>query len=751
MRQRFLIGLCILSGFCVKAQTTFYDQAKIQKIEIFFNQANWDQQLDTAKMGKEGFIMAKLVKINGKTFDSVGVKYKGNSSFDSTYKKNPLHIELNSYKSQDYEGLEDIKLSNGYADPSMVREVLAYDLLKNYMKCPESNFAQLYINGIYIGVYSNSESINKTFCAQHFYNDIGTFVKGNPQLTPSPSVKSNLKFIPGDSSGYFNYYEMKADHGWKDLAALCDSITNKPSNISSVLNVDAAIWMLAFNNLFVNLDSYSGAFAQNYYLYKDANGLYNPIIWDLNMCFGGFPFLGSSNSSLGSLSIANMQAMPAGIHSTDVYWPLIKAIYSNSQYKKMYLAHLKTMTNEMVQSGTYLSRYNYFKSVADTAVQKDSRKFYSNTDYQNALTANISVGSYSVPGIQTLMSARNTFLQSTSDFTLTSPSITTPTTGAAKAGQNCNISVSVNNADVVYLGYRSSSSATFSRIAMWDDGLHNDGQANDKVFAAQVMIGGNHTQYYIYAENSNAGAFLPARAEHEFFQIDIYPPAKPGQVSINEFLANNKNDVTNEFHITEDWIELYNNSASPVSLSGMYLSDDRNQRAKYKFPANTIIKGEDLLIVWADEFSGGSQLHSGFKLNEEGDNIILSDGLKNVFDAYSFGIQEKDISMARCPDGDGPFIQNKRPSYRLFNCLVGVDEKILSEGNVLIYPNPASEKFTVKFNSLQEKKIMISDLLGKVLYEDIFTFEKEIDLQTYPAGVYLVTCDSQTAKLIISK
>ena len=42
-----------------------------------------------------------------------------------------------------------------------------------------------------------------------------------------------------------------------------------PPVAEKVLDVDRALWMLAFNNVLVNLDSYSGAFRQNYYLYHD--------------------------------------------------------------------------------------------------------------------------------------------------------------------------------------------------------------------------------------------------------------------------------------------------------------------------------------------------------------------------------------------------------------------------------------------------------------------------------------------------
>ncbi len=751
MNKLFIILFLFFFLSLFHGQNNFYDVNQIQKIEIFFAQQNWDYQLDTAKTGKDGFLMASSVKINNISFDSVGVKYKGNSSYDSTYTKNPIHIELNTYKSHHYQGFRDIKLSNGYADPSMVREVLAYDILGNYMPCPQSNFAQVYINGTYRGVYSNSESINKNFCEDHFYSGTGTFVKGNPELTPSPSVKSNLRFLTGDSSAYFNYYEMKSDYGWKNLQALCDTVSNRPGSIASVLNVDRVLWMLAFNNLLVNLDSYNGAFAQNYYLYKDHSAHFNPIVWDLNMCFGGFPFAGNGNTSLGSLSITNQQNLAVNSHANDAYWPLIKAVYSNPTYSRMYIAHMKTIASEFFSNGLYVSRYNAFKSTIDTAVLSDSKKFYSYSDFQNALTANISVGSYSVPGVQTLMGGRLAYLQATADFTNSVPVISNVLAGAGVLNQQVTINANVSNATSVYLGYRQIAADNFVRVSMWDDGLHNDGPANDNIYGARFTLTGNNAQYYIYAENAGSGAFSPQRAEHEFHQINLYPPAKAGEIVINEFLANNKSDVANEFHIKEDWIELYNTTSTPLSLANVYLSDENGKKTKYSFPSKTVIQPNEFMIVWADEFVGGNQLHSGFKLDENGETLVLSNGLKMIYDTYSFGPQEKDVSLARCPDGSGAFAPDKLPSYKLSNCVVGLDETARGSAGLKVYPNPATDNFTVESAAGRRQILNIFDLTGSTKLSTFIDEKQNIDTSEWPSGIYLASTGGGTAKIIISK
>ena len=81
----------------------FYDLCTLQTIKITFAESNWDQLLDTEKAGNEGYTMAQSVAINGEVYDSVGVKYKGNSTYRANQIKNPFHIELDTYKDHDHQ------------------------------------------------------------------------------------------------------------------------------------------------------------------------------------------------------------------------------------------------------------------------------------------------------------------------------------------------------------------------------------------------------------------------------------------------------------------------------------------------------------------------------------------------------------------------------------------------------------------------------------------------------------------------
>lgn len=734
-------------------QTTFFDPGTIQKIEIWFSQPDWDYRMDTAKAGNETYLPADSVRINGIRYDSVGVKYKGNSSYNASQVKNPLNLGLDEYDNQSHEGVTTIKLGNGYGDPSLIREVLAYGMLQNYMHCPRSNFAQVYVNGSYIGLYSNAKNIDKDFCSDHFLSSTGTFFKCNPVVTPSPTLKSNLKTIPGDSTGYFQRYELKSDMGWNALVDLCDVVTTNTGGLDAAMDMDRVAWMLAFNDVMVNLDSYSGVFCQNYYLYRDQTGRFNPIIWDLNMCYGGFPFLGSGNTSLGSLTIPNMEQLPVDIHGTDPYWPLINAVMADARWRKMYHAHLRTMAEEMIGSGSYLATAATLQATIDTAVASDVNKFFSYTDFQNGMTAAVQNGSYQVPGIQSLMDARWAYLQGTAPFTATQPTIGTPvaTPAVPSVGGSVTITAQVGGADSVFLGWRLAQSARFQRIPMHDDGTHGDGAAGDGLYGASFTFASTDAQYYIYAEDADMGAFSPARAEHEFhaLQAALSLP-NPGDIKVNEFVASNQTGQVNEYGQYADWMEFYNTTASPLALDGLYLSDDPLLHNKWQFPSGSSIGPHGVLVVWADEQpSTGSYLHANFKLSGQGELIVLSDGGSVVLDSAVFGPQTVDRSMGRCPDGTGSLQSISAPTFDALNCPAGEAEAADGQVSLLAFPNPADGSITFAVTGRHKGDLEVWDALGKQIVKDNLQGSLTLDLHAWKPGVYLARIGGTSRRFVV--
>ncbi len=130
-------------------------------------------------------------------------------------------------------------------------------------------------------------------------------------------------------------------------------------------------------------------------------------------------------------------------------------------------------------------------------------------------------------------------------------------------------------------------------------------------------------------------------------------------VVINELMAANQTTTRDPQGDYDDWIELLNLSDQEVDLSGMYLTDKKNNPRKWAFPQGTSIAPGDYLIVWADEDGQAKPgLHANFKLSSDGEVIMLidSDGRGNApLDSVTFGTQEPDAALGRLPDGKGAF------------------------------------------------------------------------------------------------
>ena len=736
--QRILFSFLLMSScafFHLNAQN-FYQRDSIQVIEIFFSFSNWDAQLD-ANEATETYIYADSIRINGTSFDSCGVRYKGNSSYNPSNQKNPLRLELNTIKAnQDYQGFTDIKLSNGYKDPSMIREILTYQILENYMDCPRSNFARVYINGQYRGVYTNNESIKDDFNEAHYYAD-DTYFKCNPVggAGPGGGTSPDLKYLGTDSTSYFNGYELKSTYGWNRLVTLCNTLNNDFQNIESTLDIDRAIWMLAFNNVLVNLDSYNGAFRQNYYISWDKNGRFVPTVWDVNMSFGGFP--GGTGSGAFTPS-----ALDPFSNSTSVNHPLIQQIMANPLYKRMYMAHVRTMVQEMFENGQYETWAQSLMTLADSSVQADPYKFYSYNQFLNSLTTAVAGGGpgggSSIPGIKALMDARAQFFSTNAAYLLQAPVILShgATASPLNYGSTTTLIANVSNETNVYLGYRTDHTLKFNRVQMYDDGAHNDGAAGDHTYGVEMPVNGLLFEYYIYADNNNAGKFSPARAEHEFHTLAVtFPAPAVGSLLINEVLASNDALLFDLNGEDDDWIELVNTTNTTIDLAGFYLSDDPLNLMAWAFPAGTTIPANGYLLVWADKDTLQQGLHANFKISADGEYVYLSNGL-NVHDQISFGPQIANISYGRCPDAGLDFATILPTPLANNNCNIGIQEMEVLQ--VQVYPNPFLDVLHIVSHE-EQVQITVRNINGQILQtQQINSGKHQLDASSWASGLYLI-------------
>ncbi len=753
MKNLYFLTIMLLS-MSANCQNLF-EMSSVQDIRIIFSRNDWDFLLDSMAQAGDDYSVASSVTINGTTFNNVGVKYKGNSTYNPNNLKNPLAVKLDYIQNQDFQGYTSIKLNNAFKDPSFVREVMGYEIARKYMPSVESNYANVFINGNLHGLYTNVQDLNKTFLSNNFAGKNGVFFKCDPIVGMPPTAGCNpggstLEYLGADTACFYSKYENQNTTGWTELKNLTNTLNNNVAAIESILYVDRALWMLAYNNLFCNFDSYTGS-GHNYYVYRDENMQFSTLLWDLNETFGNF-----LNGGQGNLNLAQLQTLTPLHNSTQINRPLLYRLLAMPRYKKSYIAHLRTMLAENVSNAWYLTRGQELQTLINSYVSADPNKLYTYQQFQQNL--NTSFGS--MWGLSALMEPRDSFLLQHQELTYVPPTISNiqaPT--APLSGTSVTITATVSTTNYVRLRHRAALYEIFMDEPMFDDGAHGDGAASDGVYGAFLVMDSPQKQYYIYAENANAAMFSPVRAEYEFYSLQAATTVNSGDLVINEFMAADSTAIADQNGEFDDWIEIYNNTALPISLNGFYLSDNFGNPQKWQFP-DTTIAANGYMIVWADNDSFQSGLHAYFKLSASGEEIMLSANNGTVLDSVTYGAQLTDVSLSRIPNGTGAFTATAAYTFSANNDNTAVDnlDKNLT-WSLRLYPNPNSSG--LQFLELQSAdfgdfQYEVFDNLGRSLFQKQLSnvqgqYLEQFSTANWAAGSYFVRViagkDSRVLKL----
>lgn len=127
---------------------------------------------------------------------------------------------------------------------------------------------------------------------------------------------------------------------------------------------------------------------------------------------------------------------------------------------------------------------------------------------------------------------------------------------------------------------------------------------------------------------------------------------------INEFMASNNDTIADPQGQFDDWIEIWNSGLKPIDVGGMFLTDNLSNPTKWRIPINmrsiTTIPAGGYLLIWADQDTSDSGLHTNFKLDADGEQIGLfdKDGVTPI-DSIDFPEQTQDISYGRDPESNG--------------------------------------------------------------------------------------------------
>lgn len=683
MRIRPLFAGFVLA-MSVPAQVTanLYDETVLRSFYFSFASSGWYNQLAQAR--SNGTYVRGDLTVDGVLYKDVGVRFRGNSSYRGVGTKKSINLSMDAFvPGQELYGHDSLNLSNGFNDPSFCREVLSYALLRKYLPAPKANYVKVYINNAYFGLFINVQQNDGKMIKEWYQDSSGNRYRCDPP-TSAGNGRSALQWLGNNLQNYQNAYELKTDlsvalRPWEDVRSLCDVLNNTPNTQLAIelpkqLDVDQALWYLALNVVMVNLDSYVNR-GNDYYVYHDmVHDKMMLLPWDMNESFGGYAAGMSINQRL-NLSVFYNESRSSR--------PLLGKLWGVVPgWRARYEHHVKRLIDADFNWAVLGPRVAKLQALIDAAVQSDPNKLYTYQQFKDNVTKQMYVNSSfyrtEIPGLKQLCDGRNAHIRAQPYYQRARPQITELSPPAAPRAHSdsfvtARLSGAVGSGGAT-LFYRQK--GVWLEAAMADDGMHGDGQANDGVWGGKVPAGtglpAEQIQYYVSAASpAGALAFAPPTAAFQAPSFRLGFPTGSSPLKINEVLAINQNGIRDEQGETEDWLELYNSSAAPLPVGGMYLTDALSKPTAWQIPAGTSIPAGGALLIWCDDEPGDGPLHATFKLSGSGETVWLfaADGTTELH-SFSFGAQQADVSQGLLVDGQpGLSVAFAQPSPAAPNCL----------------------------------------------------------------------------------
>lgn len=372
-----------------------FEDATVKRLDIVITAARWQSMLDdmTETYGQFGgnagggsppggnagggglietdenpiFVPAQVL-YEGNEWYKVGVRFKGNSSLQSSWSSGILKLSFKldfdefednypQIKNQRFYGFKKLSLKNNYLDKSMLREKVAADVFRNAgLASSHTAFYAVYVDHgdgpMYFGVYTMVEEVDDTVIDTQFSSDNGNLYK--PDGTGASFADGTF------SEDVFVKKTNEDDADFTDIQWLFEVLhasnrTSDPeawrANLEAIFDADTFLNYLAVNTVIQNWDTY-GRMTHNYFLYNspDTEKL-TWIPWDNNEALQD----GNREGSL-ALDFADLNTSE---------WPLIGYLYQDATYKAIYDAYVQNTIETSFEASTIQSTYATYASLLD--------------------------------------------------------------------------------------------------------------------------------------------------------------------------------------------------------------------------------------------------------------------------------------------------------------------------------------------------------------------------------------------------
>lgn len=412
-----LLAIIILFSFQIigiaqnKVGDILYDDVIIHTIRITFDHPKYWQLLVHAREQSDSlrnnqYVAAPKVSIDGKEFYAVGIRFKGESSYEySIGKKKSFRIKLDEFvKCQEYDGITAINLNNSFRDPTMMREKIYLDYSREVGGyAPRAAYARVYINNTYWGLYLMVENVDKEFLTANFEDDSGDLFKAD--------FEGKLSDEGYDPINYKRQYAKatnKKKDDWTGFIQFINTLHKVDSRkatfnqqFDKIFNVGPCLKSWVVNTLLFNVDTYNLGHHHNFYLYQNPKTQqFEWIAYDGNYTFAAW---------YEDYTLGRVYGTPLFYIDSEEESPLVQALLlNNTTYRQQYIQIAKEIVEQITQESV-AKKVAKLYALIRPAVQDDLFSMYTLDDFDRNISTAIedyNFNNLTVPGIQDFFSKR---------------------------------------------------------------------------------------------------------------------------------------------------------------------------------------------------------------------------------------------------------------------------------------------------------------------------------------------------------
>jgi len=356
--------------------TTPFAPERVVQVRLELSPEDWAAML--ASPLDEEYFPGNIV-YDGARVDDVAIRVKGNSSLTFPVRAGQdrfsFKVDMNRLvEGQDLLGVSKLNFNNGFHDPTLMREHLAYEVMRDLgLPASRTGFVDLWLNDEHMGLYTVVEQVDGAFLRQRFSDDEGDLYKPESRGGELTWRGEDIDSYPGLQ---LERAEDGTDHG--PILALLATLNQRPGagRLSEVLNADLALRYLAVVVGLSIYDSYVGP-PHNYYLYEQG-GVFTVIPWDLNGAFA-IHTCGCERQGLIAFAIDEPTCGPLAQR------PLVRRLLADPERRQAYHGYLTDLLDGPLHPDTMRGRIQEVATLIRPFVEADERGFYTLEQFEQGL------------------------------------------------------------------------------------------------------------------------------------------------------------------------------------------------------------------------------------------------------------------------------------------------------------------------------------------------------------------------------